>query len=384
MPTSTELAADTSLIPVWDPTVPFPSPKHMEDPGIITQICVERGQSGVYHYLHESTIAWHRGRFYVGWANHPHLEDNNRNEIIRGKTSVDGLHWSEPSVWVQAPQNGASSFNHPLIFSQGDTLYGFFVAWHDGKPTTQIFVYDDNTGAWQYQPQCDIPGFLPFCTPQPTNDGNWIIGGEYGWYESAVIISRGTDLTRWDLVTIPRPETLKILYPETALVNQPDRILAICRPNAKFNREAPHIVYPPDEEMFTAPMAESRDNGRTWSPLALCNFPLTASMPFSGRLSTGQNYLLTNSLATEEGRSLLSLAVTGPEGGLFRRIFKVRHQDWPARRLFEGYGAESYVGTFTEWSYPKATEHNGNLYIVYSQGKEDCALSIIPIESLAV
>lgn len=384
LPSSAQLAADASLIPVWDPMVPFPSPKQMCDLDVVTHVSVERAQPGIYHYLHESTIVWHRDRFYVGWANHPLLEDNNRDEIVRGKTSVDGIHWSESSVWVQAPQNSASSFNHPLIFSHDGKLYGFFVAWHNGQPTTEVFIHDDIADKWQYQRNCDIPGFLPFCTPQPMTDGNWIIGGEYGWYESAVIISNGANLTQWEVVMIPRPEDIKILYPETALVNQKDRILAICRPNAKFNREAPHVVYPPDEEMLTAPVSESRDCGRTWTPLGMSNFPLTASMPFSGRLSTGQNYLLTNSLAMEEGRSLLSIAVTGSEGGLFQRIFKVRHQDWPSRRLFGGYGAESYVGTFTEWSYPKAFEHNGCLYIVYTQGKEDCALSIIPIVALAV
>ena len=38
----------------------------------------------------------------------------------------------------------------------------------------------------------------------------------------------------------------------------------------------------------------------------------------------------------------------------------------------------------TEWSYPSAVEHDGNLYIAYTQGKEDCALSIVPIGVLAV
>ena len=84
-------------------------------------------------------------------------------------------------------------------------------------------------------------------------------------------------------------------------------------------------------------------------------------------------------LKTTIGRCLLTIAVTGPEGGLFRRIFKLRHQQWPRRRLFG-----NAVGKPTEWSYPTAIEHNGNLYITYTQGKEDCVLSIVPIEVLTV
>ena len=53
-------------------------------------------------------------------------------------------------------------------------------------------------------------------------------------------------------------------------------------------------------------------------------------------------------------------------------------------RLFGGWGEGSRVGKPTEWSYPGAIEHDGKLYVAYTQGKEDCALSIIPLSALAV
>lgn len=365
--TSSQLAADTSLFPIWDPTVQFPSPREMCDLDIVTHVSVERAQPAGYHYLHEATIMWHNDRFYLGWANNPKMEDNNRNELIRGRTSFDGLHWNEPSVWVQAPQAGAESFNHPLLFSHGGRLHGFFVAWYNARPTTELFILDESTGKWKIRGESSIPNFLPFCSPQRTADGNWVIGGENHWFEAAVAISDGEDLTRWKIVQIPRPDDIKLLYPETAIVAQGNHLFAVCRPN--------------EEGMLTAPVSESHDGGHTWTPIGLSNFPLSNSKPFAGRLSTGQNYLLTDSL--EDGRALLSIAVTGPEGGMFKRIFKVRHQQWPTRRLFWFYG-KSCVGGITEWSYPNALERNGNLYIVYSQGKEDCVLSIVPIEALAV
>ncbi len=33
-------------------------------------------------------------------------------------------------------------------------------------------------------------------------------------------------------------------------------------------------------------------------------------------------------------------------------------------------------------SYPYGYEHDGKLFVVYSIGKEDCGLSVLPIESL--
>lgn len=365
MPTSTELAADTSLLPVWDPGVPFPSPREMPDLDIVTHVTIERAQPGGYHYLHEPTIARHRGRFYLGWANHPTVEINIRDEVIRGRTSVDGIHWSDSEVWVQALQAGAESFNHPVIWSHCDELMGFFVGWHSERPTTELFFFDDATGQWRYR-EASIPGFLPFGPPQRMTDGNWIIGGELYWFEAAVAISHGDDLTRWDTVQLPRPDDLPLIFPETAIIDRGDSLLAFCRP----------------QHTPTAPVSVSRDCGRTWTTLALSNFPLAPSQPFTGTLSTGQKYLLTDSL--EEGRCLLALAVTGPEDGLFRRIFKLRHQQWPAVRLFGGWGEGSRVGKPTEWSYPGVIEHDGNLYIAYTQGKEDCALSIVPIEVLEV
>lgn len=368
--TSAELAADLDLFEVWDRSVEFPMPDKMCDLSIVTHVLVEHAEPGGWHYLHEAAIMWHRDRFYICWANNPEYEHNNYDEIIRGKTSFDGIHWSEASIWMEAPALGAHSFNHPLLFSHGGKLYGFFVAWYGEKhePTTEIFILNEETGKWEHQEGCGLEWFVPFGTPQKMSDGNWILSGENYWYQSAVAISRGNDMLHWDLVKIPKPE-FTMHYPESAVFIDGDRIVDICRPDERL----PYRV---------APVSVSTDNGRTWSEMVHSNWPLSDSQPFAGKLSTGQNYLITNN--KEENRALLSIAVTGPEGGLFKRIFKIRHQKWPVRRLFGGYGGPTCVGTTTEWSYPNAFEHNGNLYVAYSQGKEDCVLSIIPIEALKV
>lgn len=368
--TSAELAATPSLVPVWDPAVPFPSPREMRDLDIVTHVAVERARPDGYHYLHEATMAWHRDRFYLGWANHRETETGDHDELIRGCVSSDALHWSEPSIWAQAPLlPGSTSFNTPLLFSHNDTLYGFFVCWREEHiPTTELFILNNSTGKWEWQKESAIPRFVPFCTPQRMADGNWLIGGENHWYDAAVAISDGDDLTKWKMVTVPRPDNLKLLYPEAAIVDRGEgNLLIFCRPP----EEKPGIP-----GALTAPVAESHDCGHTWSPLALSNFPLSPAQPFAGKLSTGHNYLLTNSL--EDERYLLSIALTDSGGGLFRHIFKVRHQQFPQIRLLG-----NAVGKPTEWSYPNAFEHNGNLYIACTQGKEDCVLSIIPVEVLA-
>ena len=172
---SGKLAKEEGLFEVWDASVEFPKPKYMEDPGIITQVAVAKAKEGEFHYLHEATVAWHKGRFFVGWSNHKTHEDENRDEQIRGCTSLDGLHWTEPTVWVAAPFLGLSSFNHPLLFEYGEVLYGFFVAWKNGEPYTEIFTFDDEEEKWIHHDGAGLAGFVPFCTPQLMENGNWIM-----------------------------------------------------------------------------------------------------------------------------------------------------------------------------------------------------------------
>lgn len=369
-PTSQSIAENREYYEIWDREVPFPSPKTMEDVDIITQVSVEKAQKGKWHYLHEAAIQWHKDRFYACWANNPLLENFNHDEIIRGTTSFDGIHWSEPTIWVEPPALGATSFNHPLLFDHNDVLYAFLVAWYgkEHMPTAEIFALNDETGEWEHQEGSGLLHFLPFCTPQKMKDGNWILSGENYWYQSCVAISHGEDMTKWDLVNIPNSE-VPFHFPESAVIVEDDRIINICR-----------TCENPKE--YAAPCSVSYDFGRTWEPIKRSNWPMPDSQPFAGRLSTGQNYLIADNL--EENRHLLTVAVTEPGGGKFKKIYKVRHQAYPLRRLFGGYGGPSCVGETTEWSYPNAFEHDGNLYIIYSEGKEDCVLSIIPVDVLKI
>lgn len=214
---STAWAADTELFGLWDPKVAFPAFDEMSDLDIVTHVAVERAQPGEYHYLHEPAIAWHRDMLQVCFANHPVAETNVRDEVIRGRRSVDGLRWSEASIWAKAPLGDVESYNHPVLFEDEGRLLGFFTGWRNERPHTQLFLFDDDRQEWQHLGK-EIPGFIPFCPPQRMPDGNWIIGGELFWYEAAVAISHGDDLTRWDTVQLPRSEGVELIFPETAIV----------------------------------------------------------------------------------------------------------------------------------------------------------------------
>lgn len=368
------LAADPGRYSLWDVQSPYPDWQHMPDLDVVTHVQLERAQRGGFHYLHETAIAWHQGYLYAGWANHGLLEVNVADERIRGRRSRDGgLTWEPAIDWAKPPLEGSESFNHPGLRSHQGTLWGFFTRWEKKLPDTQIFTLDEPSQTWLPR-AVFLRGFVPMTPPRKMRDGNWIMSGELHWFEPAVALTRGDDFTRWEIVPLPRPATLRLRFPETTLLDFGDALVAICRPR----------------EVLTAPVAVSRDGGRTWSELQLSNFPLFDSKPFGGELSTGQHFLITNHL--EQERTLLTIAVTAPGARTFSRIWKIRHQQTPMRRLLANRtpvgiatpGSGTSVGTPTEWSYPSAIEHDGKLYVTYTQGKEDAALSIIPLSALAV
>ena len=195
MPTrsSTAWAADTELCEVWDASVTFPAFDEMPDLDVVTQVAVERARPGEYHYLHEPAIAWHRDLLQVCFANHPVAETNVRDEVIRGRRSLDGLRWAEASIWAEAPMGDVESYNHPVLFEHEGRLLGFFTGWRNERPHTQLFMFDDDRQEWQHLGK-EITGFIPFCPPQRLADGGRVArigrtaaGADRRWYAGGAV-----------------------------------------------------------------------------------------------------------------------------------------------------------------------------------------------------
>ena len=139
-------------------------------------------------------------------------------------------------------------------------------------------------------------------------------------------------------------------------------------------------------------MAVSDDYGRTWSQSLPSNLPMTTSKPYAGTLSTGQHYLIgTTTADSGKRRSPLTIAVTRPGENVFSKVFVIRHAEFP------GGPGESHRDAAL--AYPYAIEHNGHLYVGYSNsggnvgrvgtGRElannnSAELAVIPVQSLGV
>ena len=158
---------------------------------------------------------------------------------------------------------------------------------------------------------------------------------------AAVAVSHGNDLTRWDLVAIPRGPGE--MWGESAVVVSGRRVTNI----ARFGAPARALV------------SVSDDDGRTWTPAQPANLPMAPSKPYAGTLSTGQHFLIgTQAADGGNRRSPLTLAVSRPGEPVFSRLLVIRDALCPA-----GAG-ESHA--YASLAYPYAVEHNGQLYVGYS------------------
>ncbi len=107
---------------------------------------------------------------------------------------------------------------------------------------------------------------------------------------------------------------------------------------------------------------------------------MAQSKPCAGLLSNGQRYLICTTAANNGGRRApLTIAVSEPGEALFSKVFVIRHAE------FTGAG-ESHARV--SLSYPCATEHDGKLYVGYSNNGgrngnlNSAELAIIPIAKL--
>jgi hypothetical protein len=338
---------------LWDPAVPLP--RAVDIPVIAgTRFAVmkpyEFNQDG-YRFLHGVGLAWHKNRLYASFGHNKGAE-NTGSEEARGRVSDDGGRtWGE-TFTIDSGEKPDLAVSHGVFLSHGDRLHAFMGAYYGTmkRVHTRGYVLDEATGQWAPLGVVVEGGFWPMQEPQRMEDGNWIMAGisaggdasAGGVHPPAVAISHGDDFTAWDLVVIPVAEGLGGVWGESTLVTQGRRITNIARYGAKA----------------FALVATSDDYGRTWTPSQPSNLPMTTSKPYAGRLSSGEPYLICTTTADSGSkRTPLTIALGPPGESTFSRVLVIRRSEHDGE-------VESHPGA--QLSYPYAIEHDGHLYVGYS------------------
>ena len=313
-----------------------------------------------YKFLHGAAIVEHQGVFYANWANSP-IDENGAHETLRGRRSTDGgKTWSHLEI-IGPGFDGEDRHSHGVLFShRGEmwTIGARFGIGAAGKKFTglkaEAFVLDPETDRWMSR-GIVMDNCWPYDPPIRMSNGDFIVGGQDRDGLPVVAISQGERFEKkWRSVLIPFPPELKPGFAETTVWSDDEGVLAVIRGGGGI-----------------AWVSTSGDNGRTWKQAKKSNLPMPRAKAFLGRLSNGQLFLVSN----YRNRDTLVIS-TGKVGE------RTLSDMW---RLRDGKSEAPHFPGFAkgkQWSYPYAHEHDGSLYVVYSIGKEECGLTVLPISSL--
>lgn len=350
---------------IWDPETPLPSTADLRIPDRITHIILHRGDNN-FRFLHESAIEFHDGRFFAAWNNSPEAESE-RGSVARWISAEENFtSWTEPQPLAPPLNHETTIWESCQLLSLNNELWAFVGQVHTQPREPEetggaMTIFRFNKTGRQWQEQGRVDGFHPINKPQPTKDGNWIMGGQFNLVRPKVAVSAGSDLTKWTVKELPSDPEDKINFAETSLVVAGNIITA-------HIRSARQTVY----------VSESADNGQTWSPVQPGNLPMASSKTCAGMFSNGSRYLAFNMKPEEQGdRDTLVLAVSASGEKLFKKIVPIRNGKAPTARV-QGFCKRA------QWSYPSVLEHSGNVYISYSVTKEDCCLSILPLSEFDI
>ncbi|QDV12388.1 Laminin G domain protein [Rosistilla oblonga] len=361
--------------PIWDAASPLPVAADIPTlKGVKFHVIKkwDREADG-YTFLHGVGLGWHKNKLYAS-IGHNKGAENTVSEEAQYRVSEDqGQTWSELRV-IDAGEEPDLAVSHGVFLSHAGKLWAFHGAYYGKmqKIHTRAYSLDEATGKWDPHGIVIRDGFWPMNQPEKMDDGNWIMPGiSAGPYSNnkifpaAVAISRGDDFTKWDYVEIPTGEGIDRMWGESANFVDGKRVFNI----ARYGGGASALV------------AVSEDYGRTWTPSGISNLPMATSKPVAGTLSTGQRYLICTTARNNGGkRTPLTIAVTAPGENVFQKVFVIRRSQNPGE---PGESADSL-----SLSYPCAIEHDGHLYVGYSnnggrRGNLNSAeLAIIPIASL--
>lgn len=361
--------------PLWNAKVKLP--KAAELPvldGVEFQIIkANEPEKDGYIWLHGVGLGWHKGKLYASFG-HNKGEENTPGEQARGRVSSDGGKTWGDTFDIGAGDSTEHAVSHGVFLSHGGELWAFHGSFYGhsltditkSKVHTRAYRLNETTNVWEPKGTVIEGGFWALNQPVKMADGNWVMPGISvgNGHCAAVAISHGDDFLKWDLVVIPAVEGLTMWGESSIIVDGPN-VTNI----ARFGSKAQALI------------AVSKDYGRTWIASAPSNLPMATSKPAAGMLSTGQRYLVCTTTADSGGRRTpLTIAVSKPGEPVLSQVFIIRPSIFS-----QGPGD---VADKAPLSYPYAIEHDGKLYIGYSNGggrrgnHNSAELAVIPIEKL--
>lgn len=385
----------TPVIQMWQTTMPqkdivgagFPiltSAQHVT----IFQATLDNGG-----YNHHPNLLMYNGRFYATWSNHPKGEDAPGQRVLYS-TSNDGIHW-QPYAQSYAPPQAIGQF----------TEVGYYCV------ASRWFVHEDQVYAlgmlyegmgWENATHTEL---------QPTRDKTHF----YKKHRFVTLLMRplnGKELGPMVALNpeeLPKAGRLKLPIVEVSKVSKKQAFaLEALRKDVK-QRQKIRLNFPPESvdpcrlvepTIYTATdgkkislMRDDRFSHRMyvsvfdeatkqWAKGFPTNIPDSPSLSKAVTLADGRVLLVGNNMAPEfdkeqprhHGRDPLMISVSH-DGYRFTSAYALRVGRQPFRVPFvrgRGGGAQ----------YPDVKVVGDKVYVLYSVGKEDIAISVVLLSDL--
>lgn len=300
----------------------------------------------------------HDGRFWCMWSAGPEVEDY-PTQHVRYATSDDGLHWSAPKNLTGMPAEGRAFIARDFWMRDGELLalaasykgHGAFGV--DKDLQLVAYAWDKKDDTWTERGVLHQDAINNF-SPQKVSTGEWMVTRRDARFNVTMLFGGVKSLGDWRVAPVvdrlQAMRTSKFSPDEPVCWEQPDgTLIAAIRDNGGSG-----MLY----------RTVSHDHGTTWSEAVITNYPNATSKLFTLTTSRGYRVLVSNA-NPRIGRREMHLAVS--DGGVtFTRMMRL---DIPSPKA-------------TTFQYPHVIEHDGSLFIAFSNKKNITEVLKVKLDDL--
>ena len=334
-------------------------------------VTVFKAGEGTDHYANGVVMTAYKGALYCMWQSSPKDEDSDDTWVAYSQSTDGGKTWRKPAALALPTATHYCTSGGWLV--NGDTLTAFIDTWEKGltpRGGKTCYMTSTDGQSWsEMQPVrmadgSEMEGVLeqdPYSLP----DGRLVGAAHFmpGLHVCPVYTDDPTGRSGWrrgDFKSEDRGSQSRELEPSLYLRPDGSIIMLFRDQGSSFRKLA----------------AISTDRGQTWTDAQTTNIPDARTKQCAGNLTDGRAYMVS---CPQNGKRRWPLVLLlSRDGTLFDHAILLRNgdsSDLPPRRYEGRYKTLGY-------SYPKATIHNGSLYVGYSTNKEDVECTIIPIHKI--
>ncbi|MCP4646102.1 MAG: hypothetical protein GY851_37000 [bacterium] len=365
----------------WTAPHPDPEKPHAGLPLVsdAEHILIYKAQPDPGTYNHGPKIVHHDDVFTVIWYSHAKDEDSPGQRILYS-ASPDGRTWSPaaPMFDSLSPMRDAGSVGvmmWPRGFQLVDgRLYAYgsvaeIAAWTDHMRTGQVEQGDKKKHNVPVRRR--LPPLLRrVANGHPEGSPFWLDKTSPEGHDAIPPCASCDETTQRDVAEVVRRE----MTANIGSLPEPAEKARLCEAIHYMLDDGQEVRLFRDDLYSLRMFASLRPTAsQPWPPAVKTNIPDSPSLSCVGRLPDGQFFLIGNHLPKQWRRDPLTLALSR-DGLDYDRAWAIRSGAPPITHK----GLHKGVG----YQYPDAIVVDDDLWVAYSIGKEDIAVSRVPVSTL--